>query len=166
MDAVLRGATMYLFLLLVFRLAGRRTLAQTTVFDLALLLIISEATQNAMLGDDYSVTNGMLVILTLVGIDILLSLVKQRAPLLEGWLDGKPLVLIDEGRPSTELMRRARVDLQDILRAAREQGVCGLDRIRYAVLETSGSISIIPREFDDPTSTQNGPLTYSRGHGV
>ncbi|GMV51603.1 DUF421 domain-containing protein [Nitrospirales bacterium NOB] len=160
MDAVLRGATMYLFLLVVFRLAGRRTLAQTTVFDLALLLIISEATQNAMLGQDYSVTHGILVILTLVGLDILLSLLKQRAPFLARWIDGKPLVLIDEGRPLGDLMRRARVDLEDILRAGREQGVEGLHRIRYAVLETSGTISIIPRNADE--ELEGRPIPPSR----
>ena len=99
-------------------------------------------------------------------LDVLPSLVKQQAPLLERWLDGKPLVLIDEGRPLTELMRRPRVDLQDILRAAREQGMYGLDRIRYAVLETSGSISIIPRASGEATTAQNGPLAHSSGYGV
>ncbi len=146
MDAVLRGTAIYIFLLLVFRLAGRRTLAQTTVFDLALLLIISEATQNAMIGNDYSLTNGMLVILTLIGLDILLSLVKQRAPFLERWLDGKPVVLVEHGRPLADLMRKARVDQQDVLRAGREHGIERMDQIKYAVLETSGTISVIPQE--------------------
>ena len=65
MDAVTRGAAVYLLLLIIFRLAGRRTLAQMTNFDFVLLLIISEATQNAMIGEDYSVTNGALVVLTI-----------------------------------------------------------------------------------------------------
>ena len=72
MDAVTRGAAVYLLLLIIFRLSGRRTLAQMTNFDFVLLLIISEATQNAMIGEDYSVTNGALVVLTLVGLDVLL----------------------------------------------------------------------------------------------
>jgi uncharacterized membrane protein YcaP (DUF421 family) len=150
MDAVLRGTAIYIFLLLVFRLAGRRTLAQTTVFDLALLLIISEATQNAMLGNDYSLTNGILVILTLIGLDILFSLVKQRAPFFERWLDGKPLVIVEHGRPLVDLMRKARVDTQDILRAGRENGIERMDQIKYAVLETSGTISVIPQEPERP----------------
>ena len=77
MDAVMRASAVYLSLLLIFRLAGRRTMAQMTSFDFVFLLIISEATQNAMLGDDFSFTNGALVILTLVGLDVLLSHVKR-----------------------------------------------------------------------------------------
>ena len=80
MDAIARGLLMYFFLLILFRIAGRRTLGQLTNFDLVLLLIISEATQNAMIGNDFSVTNGILVILTLVGIDIGLSIIKQHFP--------------------------------------------------------------------------------------
>ena len=69
MDAIVRGLMVYLFLLILFRIAGRRTLGKITNFDFVLLLIISEATQNAMIGNDYSVTNGFLVILTLVGLE-------------------------------------------------------------------------------------------------
>jgi len=146
MDAVARGATVYLLLLVIFRLAGRRTLAQMTSFDFVLLLIISEATQNAMIGDDYSITNGMLVVLTLVGLDILLSYVKRWFPSAETWLDGKPTIIVDQGRPMREIMSRARIDEADVLAAAREmQGLERMDQIKYAVLETSGGISIIPR---------------------
>jgi len=147
MDAILRGLVMYVFLLVLFRIAGRRTLAEMTNFDLVLLLIISEATQNAMIGNDYSVTNGVLVILTLVGIDISLSLIKQRFPLLERYLEGLPLVLVDQGRPIKELMDRARVDEQDILSSAREKhGLERMDQVKYAVLENNGGISIIPKK--------------------
>lgn len=147
MDAILRGIGVYLFLLMLFRIAGRRTLAQMTNFDFVLLLIISEATQNAMIGNDYSLSNGMLVILTLVGIDISLSLLKQRFHILERYLDGLPLVLVVDGRPIAELLKRARIDEQDILSSAREKhGLERMDQIRYAVLENHGSISIIPKE--------------------
>lgn len=137
---------MYFFLLFLFRIVGRRTLAQTTNFDLVLLLIISEATQNAMIGNDFSMTNSMLVILTLVGIDIALSILKQYSPTMERQLDGRPLVLVDQGRPLKELMQKARIDEKDILSSAREsQGLEGMDQIKYAVLETNGGISIIPK---------------------
>jgi uncharacterized membrane protein YcaP (DUF421 family) len=109
-------------------------------------LIISEATQNAMIGNDYSVTNGFLVILTLVGVDILLSLVKRRFPHVETWLDGKPMVLVSNGRPLKDRMAQARVDEADVLQAARErQGLARMDDIDYAVLEISGGISVIPK---------------------
>ena len=146
MDAVLRGLVVYAFLLVLFRIAGRRTLSQMTNFDFVLLLIISEATQNAMLGSDYSVTNGFLVILTLIGIDIGLSVMKQRFPSIERYLDGLPLVIVDEGRPLRELMARARVDEQDVLSSAREKhGLERMEQIKYAVLERNGGISIIPK---------------------
>ena len=146
MDAIARGLVMYFFLLLLFRIAGRRTLGQMTNFDFVLLLIISEATQNAMIGNDFSVTNGILVVLTLVGIDIALSLLKQYVPIVERYLEGLPLVLVDRGRPLKDLMQKARVDEQDILSAAREHhGLERMEQIKYAVLETNGGISIIPK---------------------
>ena len=146
MDSVLRALAVFIFLLLVFRIAGRRTLTEMTSFDFVLLLIISEATQNAMIGNDYSVTNGFLVILTLVGVDILLSLVKRRFPNVETWLDGKPMVLVSNGRPLKDRMAHARVDEADVLQAARErQGLARMDDIDYAVLEISGGISVIPK---------------------
>ena len=146
MDAIVRGLAVYLFLLILFRIAGRRTLGSITNFDFVLLLIISEATQNAMIGNDYSVTNGFLVILTLVGLDIALSYLKQRFPAMEQYLDGLPLILVDQGWPLKELMHQARVDEQHILAAAREKhGLERMDQIKYAILETNGMISIVPK---------------------
>ena len=146
MDAVLRGLFVYLFLLLIFRIAGRRTVGEMTSFDFVLLLIISEGAQNAMTGNDYSVTNGVLVITTLVGLDILFTLWKHRSVFVERWLDGLPMILVDNGRPITHLMDRARVDVEDILASAREsQGLERMDQIKYAVLEVGGGISVIPK---------------------
>jgi uncharacterized membrane protein YcaP (DUF421 family) len=144
MESIIRACLVFVFLMIVFRAAGRRTLAQLTNFDFILLLIISEAIQNAMIGNDYSLTNGFLVVLTLVGLDIGLSLLKQRVPQVERWLDGLPMVLIDDGRPLYDRMRHCRVDMQDILAAARERhGLERMEQIKYAVLEASGGISII-----------------------
>jgi uncharacterized membrane protein YcaP (DUF421 family) len=147
MEPILRAFVVYVFLLVVFRLAGRRTFAQMTNFDFVLLLIISEATQNAMIGENYSITNGFLVILTLIGIDILLSLLKQRSQALEQWVDGLPLVVVENGQTLKDRMSRARIDEHDVLSAARElQGLERMDQIKYAVLEVSGGISIIPKQ--------------------
>jgi uncharacterized membrane protein YcaP (DUF421 family) len=146
MDAVLRATAVYLFLMIVFRIAGRRTLMEMTTFDFVLLLILSEATQNAMIGNDYSVTNGFLVILTLVGLDITLSSVKHRRPIMQKWLDGVPMILVENGRPLKHLMDKARLDEDDIMASARKsQGIERMDQIKYAVLEGSGGISIIPK---------------------
>lgn len=146
MGSVLRATIVYLVLFIIFRLAGRRSLAQITTFDFVLLLIIGEATQNAMLGDDYSLTNGLLIIITLVTIDVGLSLWKRSSAAVDKLLDGVPLILVEEGKPLKDRMAKARVDEDDVLTAARElQGLERMDQIKYAVLERSGGISIIPR---------------------
>lgn len=146
MDAVLRALAVYLFLLVVFRIAGRRTMMELTSFDLVLLLILSEATQNAMIGEDFSVTNACLVILTLVGVDILFSHFKHRSSLLERWLDGVPMIIVENGRPLKELMDKARIDEDDVMTSARaSHGLERMEQIKYAVLECSGGISIIPK---------------------
>ncbi|MEW6420996.1 MAG: YetF domain-containing protein [Deinococcota bacterium] len=146
MDAVLRSAALYLFLLLIFRLAGKRTLAQITTFDLVLLLIISEVTQQAMVGNDFSLTQAMLAIITLVGLDTGFSLWKQRSSTLNRLIDSVPVLILENGQPLKERMKQLRVDESDILNAARElQGLERLDQIKYAILERSGNISVIPK---------------------
>ena len=145
MDSVLRAAAVYIFLLIVFRLAGNRSVAQITAFDFILLLIISEAIQQAIITDDYSVTNAFLVVTTLMGLDIMLSLWKQRSERFEKFLDGVPLALIENGKLFKDRMSMERVDENDILAAAREmQGLERLDQIKHAVVEASGGITIIP----------------------
>ena len=145
MESVIRGAIIYLFVWLVFRISGKRTLAETTSFDLVLLLIISETTQQAMIDDDHSLMNGMLLIMTLVGIDIFTSILKQRSARVQRVMDGGPLVILENGKPIEERMTRSRVDEDDILSAARQiHGLERLDQIKYAVLERGGEISIVP----------------------
>jgi uncharacterized membrane protein YcaP (DUF421 family) len=146
MDAILRAVAIYFFLLVVFRISGRRTLAQITTFDFVLLLIIGEATQQGLLGEDFSVTNAFLVIAALLVIDIGLSLLKAHVPSVGKLLDGVPMVLVENGVPLRERMKRARVDEEDVLESARQsQGLERLEDIRFAVLEINGSISIIPK---------------------
>jgi uncharacterized membrane protein YcaP (DUF421 family) len=95
---------------------------------------------------DFSLTNAFPVILMLIGIDIATSLLQQRWPRWEGWLEGEPPVIVDHGPPSRERMKRVRVSEEDVLTAARErQGLARMDQIQYAVLERSGGISIIPK---------------------
>ncbi len=146
MESVVRGVVVYLFLLVVVRLSGRRTLSQITVFDFVLLLIVAETTQQALLGDDFSLTNSFVLILTLFFVDIVFSYIKQWSPRSETLIDGAPTVLISRGKPDEEALRRARVDLDDVLEAARTQhGVERLDQIKFAVLEVGGNVSIVPQ---------------------
>lgn len=146
MESVLRGIAVYVFLWLVFRVSGKRTLAQTTPFELVLLLIISEVTNQAMVDSDHSLTNAFLLILTLCGISVGLSLVKHYSRRASRWLDGLPLPLIRDGRVLDRNMDKARVDREEILMAARyTQGVEQLDDIKDAMVENDGKISVVPR---------------------
>jgi uncharacterized membrane protein YcaP (DUF421 family) len=146
MESVIRPALVYLFLLLLLRLTGKRTLAQITTFDFVLLLIISEGAQQALIGEDYSMINGAIVVSTLIGINILMSLLKQRYKWVDRLLDDIPLVIVADGKPLKDRMDKARVDEEEVLDAAREvHGLEHMEQIRHAILERDGKISIIPR---------------------
>ena len=147
MDLVVRGIAVYLFLLLIFRISGKRSLRNVTTFDFVLLLVVSEATQQAMLGDDFSMTNATLAILTLVGLDVVLSIMQHRFPRLGMLVDSVPLVLVSDGEVQQERMDKLRISEGDILEAARDkQGLERMEQIKYAVLERTGAISIVPRQ--------------------
>lgn len=147
MDSVIRGLIVYVVLLLIFRLSGKRTLSQTTTFDMVLLLIISETIQQALIDTDNSMTNGLILVLTLVGTSVVLSQIKQRSPAIERLMDGTPLIIMENGKAIHDRMDKERVDEEDILEAARKlQGLERLEQIKYAVLERNGEITIVPAE--------------------
>jgi uncharacterized membrane protein YcaP (DUF421 family) len=146
MDTVIRSLVVYVFLLVLFRVAGRRTLSETSNFEFVLLLIISETTQQAMIDSDHSITNAFVSITTLVGISIVLSVVKERFPILERWMEGTPIIIIENGRLYRDRMRWVRVDQDDILSVARQQhGLERMDQIKHVIIENGEQISIIPR---------------------
>ena len=146
MDSVLRAAFIYFFLLIVLRIAGRRTLSEMTTFDFVLLLIIGEATEPVLLGEDPSVVHAALVIITLLFINIGMSLIKSRWKTMEKLMDGVPTIIVEHGRLMQERMRTARVSRDDVMEAARRMhGIERLDQIRYAIVEVSGGITIVPQ---------------------
>ena len=146
MDSVMRAAAIYLFLLVVFRLAGKRSLAQITTFDFVLLLIIGEATQQALLGEDYSMTNAWIVIATLVVMERGFSILGDRYPAIDRVLEGVPVLVAADGKLLGEQARHEEIGEEEVLEAARHlHGLERMDQIEYAVLERSGGISIIPR---------------------
>ena len=115
MDMVLRAIAIYLVLMVVFKIAGRRALLQMTSFDLILLLIISEATQQALLGNDFSVTGAALTIITLVVVDILFGTLKKYVKGAENLIDGTPVVLVENGQMLENKMREADITRDDIM---------------------------------------------------
>jgi uncharacterized membrane protein YcaP (DUF421 family) len=156
MDLVVRAAIVYLVLLTLMRISGNRQFSELTAFDAVLLIIISEATQQALMGDqDFSLTAAFIVIVTLLGIDILMSLVKQRWDKAETVIEGVPVLLVDDGKLIRQNLDQERVDEEDIMAAARQlRGLESIDEIKYAVLERDGVISIIPRWYQLPARSQ------------
>lgn len=166
MEPVLRAAAMYGILLVLFRIAGRRALSETSSFDFVLLLIISEATQQALLGADYSFTAAVLVIGTLILLNVLFVLLCGRFRTLDKAINGLPLVLVAHGEPLRGRMASARIDEDDILEAARQRrGLERMEQIKFAVLERSGAISIIPAELEIAVP-EAGALPLSPGRNV
>ena len=148
-----RSAAVYLFLLVIFRVSGRRTLAQVTNFDLILVLIIGDATQQALVGRDEGFATVLVVVSTLVLIDIALGKAKHRWPVVDAVVDGLPLPLIVKGTAHRKRMASEGVTDDDVLTSARERhGISRFDEIDAAVLEQSGGISIVPVR-----STRRGP---------
>lgn len=145
MNPVLRGAVIYVFILLLFRIMGKRSLSEATTFDLVLLLIISEVTQQALVGQDYSLTGAFILIVTLVGTDLVFSLLKENFPLFGKVTEGLPLIIVDEGKPLSTRMKKSKVSEEDVLEAARMSfGLEKMTDIKYAILEKSGDITIVP----------------------
>lgn len=147
MNPVIRGIIVYVFLLLILRIMGKRSLSKTTTFDLIVLLIISEVTQQAMIGRDESLTGAAILITTLMGMDLLFTLLKKPFKLFEKAVEGTPLIIVDRGKPLKQRMGKTKVDESDVLQAARSKwGLEKMEQVKYAVLEKDGTISIIPFE--------------------
>ncbi|MDP9312473.1 MAG: DUF421 domain-containing protein [Chloroflexota bacterium] len=146
MDSILRAVATYFFLLLVFRVSGKRSLADISTFDAVVLLIISESIQQALIDGDESMTNAFLLVLTLIGTNVLMQWLSIRSPKLDNLLNDVPLVLIEDGRVLHDRLRRVRVTEDDILEQGRALlGVERMEQIKYAVLERSGGITVIPK---------------------
>ncbi|GAB3194315.1 uncharacterized membrane protein YcaP (DUF421 family) [Pontibacter aydingkolensis] len=146
METIVRGLVIYFFLLIVFRISGKRTLHEVTTFDFVLLIIIAETTEQALLSDDHSITNSLVLIVTLVFADVTLSIFKQYSKKAGKILDGTPTILVADGNLLKNKMDKARVDKEDIMEAARKlQGLETMSQIKYAILEIDGSISIVPK---------------------
>jgi uncharacterized membrane protein YcaP (DUF421 family) len=143
---VAHTAAIYLLLLLIFRIAGRRTLAETSSFDLVLLLIIGETTQQAMVGsDDDSLLTAAVAILSLVSLDMGITYLKKAFPAFDRLIEGHPILLINEGELRPAAMNANGLDDEDLKEAARlSHGLGSVKEIRQATLERDGKISIIP----------------------
>jgi len=141
---ILRGVVVYLFLFVLLRLTGKRQVGQLAPFDLVLLLVLSNAVQNAMNGGDNSITGGMISAGTLVAMNALVAGLTFRSKTLAALIEGRPIVLVHEGCIKQEGMRSARLTTHELNAALRAEG-CTIEECQYAVLENNGRISVIRR---------------------
>ena len=146
MDLAIRAVALFGFVYLLTRIIVRRELSSMEPFDLILLIVIGDAIQQGLTQDDYSVTGAVIVIGTFAVLQILISYLSYRFPRLRPALDGEPIVVVQDGQAIEKNMKRERITLGEVMVEARLQQVSQLDDIAWAVLETSGKISIIPKQ--------------------
>jgi uncharacterized membrane protein YcaP (DUF421 family) len=144
MDLVIRAFVIFAFIYLLTRVVGRRELGSAEPFDIILLVVVGDLVQQGVTQSDYSLTGAVLVISTFTLLTVLVSYLSVKVPALRPVLDGDPLILVENGKPNTANLKRQRLDLGEVLAEARLQQVTRLEDIQWAILESSGQISIIP----------------------
>jgi uncharacterized membrane protein YcaP (DUF421 family) len=146
MDIVLRAAVAFFFVLLVTRVVGRRELSSLQPFDLILLVMIGDLTQQGVTQNDFSVTGLVLAAGTIAVLTVAVSYSSFKFPRLRPVLDGEPVIVLEKGEPIKKNLDRNRITVDELRAAARHEGFGTLADVEWAVLETSGQISFIGRE--------------------
>ena len=145
MDLVLRAIVGFIFVLFLTRVVGRRELSSLQPFDLIMLVMIGDLVQQGITQNDFSIT-GMVLVGGTVGIlAVVVSFTSFRFPRLRPVIDGEPVIVMQDGEPIEGNLKRERITMDELAAAARQQGIGSLGEVRWAVLETSGSISFIPK---------------------
>lgn len=145
MDLAIRATVLFFFVFLITRIIGRRELSSLEPFDLILLIVMGDAIQQGLTQDDYSVTGAFIVVGAFAVLQVAVSFVGYRFKPLRSALDGEPIVLVQDGKPLERNLKRERLTLEEVLVEMRQQQVSSIDDVAWAVLETSGKISIIPK---------------------
>jgi uncharacterized membrane protein YcaP (DUF421 family) len=145
MDIVIRSAVIYLFVMVLMRLLGRRELSRMQPFDLLILVVIADFVQQGVTQQDYSVTGAVLAVGTFSLLIVATSWLAWRFPRTRPIIDGNPVVLVEDGNPIEDNLRRERISVEEIAAQARIQQLDSLQKVRWAILETSGDISFIPK---------------------
>jgi len=143
-EKVLRSVVVYAFLLVAFRITGKRQVGQLTPFDLVVLLVISNVVQNALIGDDNSLGGGLLGAATILGVNYLVVEVSYRSKWARRLLEARPTMLVHNGQVLHENLRRERLTFDDLQAALRRNGVADPEQVRFAVLEENGGVSVVP----------------------
>jgi uncharacterized membrane protein YcaP (DUF421 family) len=144
-DIVLRSAVIFVFVMIVVRLLGRRELSKMEPFDLLILVVIADFVQQGVTQQDYSVTGAILAVGTFGLLIVATSWLSWRFPRARPLLDGNPVVLVEDGKPIMDNLRRERISLEELAAQARLQQIASMNTVRWAILETNGDISFIPK---------------------
>jgi uncharacterized membrane protein YcaP (DUF421 family) len=150
MQVIVRAAILYLFLVVVIRLIGRKSLAELGSFELVLLIVMGDLIQQGVTQQDYSVIGAMLAVATFTLLTIALSYITFRWRRVRPALEGAPVVVVMRGRPVEGVLRRIRVSTDDLKVAAREQGIADLRQIDLGVMEADGKFSFMRRDEAPP----------------
>jgi uncharacterized membrane protein YcaP (DUF421 family) len=145
MDLVIRAAVGFLFVFVLTRVVGRRELSSLEPFDLIMLVMIGDLVQQGITQNDFSVTGMLLVGATVALLTVAVSYTNFRFPRLRPILEGEPVIVVQDGKPIDRNLRRNRITHEELAALARGQQFVSLDEVQWAVLETSGQISFIPR---------------------
>jgi uncharacterized membrane protein YcaP (DUF421 family) len=143
MDIALRAAFAFGFLFLLTRVVGRRELTSLEPFDLVLLVVVGDLVQQGITQSDYSLTGLVIAVSVMALLTVLVSWVSYRFPRLRPVLDGEPIVIMRDGKPLEQNLKRERVTLAEVEAEARLQQIASLSDVRWAVLETNGKISFV-----------------------
>jgi uncharacterized membrane protein YcaP (DUF421 family) len=146
MDLVLRALVLFAAVYILLRVVGRRELAEMEPVDFILLIVLGDSIQQGLTQDDYSVTGALTTIFTIAAIQVVLGYTAFRSKRVRKVLEGEPLVLVEDGRVLDKNLRRARIAEDELAEEARLSQVASLKDVAWAVLETSGKVSIIPKQ--------------------
>ncbi len=161
-EILVRTAVVYLAIFAGLRLMGKREMGQMTVLDLVAILLVANAVQNAMVGADVSLAGGVIAGLTLLAINASLSALRLRGGLWGRLLEGTPTVLVEDGQFIPPHLRKEGLERSEVEMAMREHGIASVRDVKLAVLETDGSISIVPR--DSPVVRTRKHIRQFRKH--
>jgi len=145
MDLVIRAAVGFLFVFFLTRVVGRRELSSLEPFDLIMLVMIGDLVQQGITQNDFSVTGMVLVGSTVALLTVLVSYANFKFPRLRPVIEGEPVIVLEDGKTIDRNLARNRITHEELAAAARQEGIPSLEDVRWAVLETSGSISFIRR---------------------
>jgi uncharacterized membrane protein YcaP (DUF421 family) len=149
-EKLVRSVAVYLFLLLAFRLAGKRQVGQFTPFDLIVLLVISNVLQNALIGNDNSLSGGLIGATAILILNAIVAWITFRFKRIERLVEHPPTIVVKHGRILRDNLRRERLSLAELRGALRQQGVLSLRDVRYVILEEGGHLSVITRRPAEP----------------